>query len=54
MTEVIKESLDAKTCAEVALYMYNNYKEEMKPPVYSILSFEDWLHRLIDSEKDDI
>lgn len=40
--------LDSKNCAKVALYMYKEYKKAMEPPVYRILSFEEWLNNILE------
>lgn len=40
--------LDTETCARIALHVYQQYKEAMKPPVFQVLSFEDWLKGVID------
>ena len=40
--------LDTKSCAQVALYMYQQYKEFYNKPSFMVLSFEDWLAKLIE------
>jgi hypothetical protein len=31
----------------VSKYMYKNWKREMKPPIFSYISFEEWLNKII-------
>ena len=40
--------LDSKTCAEIALHVYLKYQEAMKPPLFQVLTFEEWLKRAIE------
>jgi hypothetical protein len=40
--------LDSQTCGRIALHVYQQYKEAMKPSLFQVLSFEEWLTRLID------
>jgi len=42
-TEVI---LDGKQCAEIAMYMYRNWQEAMKPPLFAFIQFPDWLVKM--------
>lgn len=48
--ETIEINLNQKQCAEVALYMFQEYQQAMEPPIFAVISFEDWLHRLINQE----
>ena len=45
-------TLDTYNCAKVALYMYEEYKKAMQPPVYRVLSFEEWLEKIMENTKD--
>jgi len=47
-TEMI---LSGKTVAKIALRMYNKWKEEMQPPVYRIMPFDEWLEKIINSKE---
>ena len=38
--------LDTEQCVEVSLYMYEQWQEAMKPPLYTYYDFPTWLHRL--------
>lgn len=40
--------LDSQTCGRIALHVYQQYKEAMKPPIFKVLSFEEWLKKVID------
>ena len=35
--------LNAHQCAEVAEYMLDKYDRAMEPPVFSVISFRQWL-----------
>jgi len=41
--------LGTKECVEVALYMYEQWQEEMKPPLYAYYDFPTWLQRIQNS-----
>ena len=43
--------LDQKTCAEVALYMYEQYKGAASQK-FMFLQFDEWLKKLINAEED--
>ena len=49
--EILEATLDTKQCADIALYMYHNWQEEMKPPIYKYIKFEDWLYNLLEEEE---
>ena len=44
--------LDQKTCAEVALYMYEQYKVAPSQR-FMYLQFDEWLKKLINMEDDE-
>lgn len=46
--ESLEVELDSKQCAEVALYMYQQWQEAMKPPVYAVYDFPTWLNKCIE------
>ena len=52
--EIVGYELSARQCAEVALYMYGNYKEEMSKPRFSIPSFEEWCKKIVDHNDIDV
>ncbi|QOH56224.1 hypothetical protein [Rhodococcus rhodochrous] len=41
--------LGSRQCAEVAKYMYEQWQEAMKPPLYIYQDFPTWLDNLIDA-----
>lgn len=43
--------LDAKTCAEVALYMYEQYKIAPSQR-FMYLQFDEWLNKIIKSNQE--
>jgi hypothetical protein len=43
--EPLEINLGANQCAEVALYMFQEYEKEMQKPQFSIPSFKDWLQQ---------
>lgn len=42
----VEYELDSKQCADIAYYMYQQYQEEMKPPVFAYYTFPAWLDRI--------
>ena len=38
--------LDTEQCAKIALYMYEQWQEAMKPPLYEYHDFPTWLRHL--------
>ena len=40
--------LDSQTCGRIALHVYQQYKEAMQPPIFRVMSFEEWLKKVID------
>lgn len=47
MTEVTEVELNATQCAEVALHMYREWQEAMKPPLFAYRDFPVWLEMII-------
>lgn len=45
----IEVTLDTKQCLEVAQMIYEKYQEAMKPPVFAVYQFPDWLSREIEA-----
>lgn len=45
-TELLEVELNTEQCAKVALYMYEQWQEAMKPPLYAYYDFPTWLNRL--------
>lgn len=41
--------LDSQQCAEVALYMYRQWQEAMKPPLFIYKDFPTWLNDILDT-----
>lgn len=41
--------LDTDQCAEVALYMYEEWKKAMQPPLFIYKTFPEWLKQLKDN-----
>lgn len=39
--------LSSKECCEVALYMWEQYKKAMRPPLLTFVEFEDWLNMIL-------
>jgi hypothetical protein len=38
--------LSTEQCAEVALYMYQEWQKSMQPPLYIYKTFPEWLQAL--------
>lgn len=53
--ETTEITLNTKQCAEIALMVYREWKDAMKPPLYAYTQFEDWLHQILanPTESDD-
>lgn len=45
--ETTEITLNTKQCAEIALMVYREWKDAMKPPLYAYTQFEDWLHQIL-------
>ncbi len=43
--------LTPQSCAQVALHMYQEYQKAMQPPLFRVLSFEEWLTKIIESDE---
>lgn len=46
-------TLNTQQCAEVAYYMYRQWQEAMKPPLFSYVTFDQWLQQLIERKEDE-
>ena len=44
-------TLGTKECVEVALYMYEQWQEAMKPRLYIYRTFPDWLKDIQEKEQ---
>ena len=44
--EELEIELDTQQCVEVALYMYEQWRKAMKPPVFAVYDFPTWLAQL--------
>jgi len=40
--------LDAKSCALVAQYMWEEYKKSQQPPLFTTMTFDEWLQRILE------
>ena len=45
-TDLREVELNTEQCAKVALYMYEQWQEAMKPPLYAYYDFPTWLNQL--------
>ena len=54
MKETAEYELGAKQCAEVALFMYGQWKKAMQPPVFMVIPFEEWLQKVISTANKEI
>jgi hypothetical protein len=45
-----KYTLDTKQCASIAMYMYEQWQEAMKPPLFAYYDFPTWLQSLTKEE----
>lgn len=52
MTDILEYTLDTKQCAQVASFMYTQWQEAMKPPLYVYKDFPTWLNDIISKESD--
>jgi len=52
MTNKLTMTLDTKMCAETALYMYEEYRKAMQPPLYRFLQFDEWLKDILKEKND--
>lgn len=45
ISSIVDETIELNTeeCAKVALYMYEKWQEEMKPPLFAYYDFPTWL-----------
>ena len=43
--------LPAHVCAEIALYMHQEYRKAMHQHLVRTLSFEEWLHQVIEKSQ---
>lgn len=39
-----------KGVAQIALHAYSKWKEAMKPPLFAVIPFEEWLQKIIDED----
>ncbi len=46
-SDIVEVNLNSKQCAEVALFMYKKYIEEMRKPRFAIPTFPNWLDELL-------
>jgi hypothetical protein len=51
-TETVEYELNTQQCVKVALYMYGQWQEAMKPPLFIYKSFPDWLAQLQQNTKE--
>lgn len=47
----IELNLDYQQCAEVALYMYQEWQQAMQPPIFIYKNFDQWLEELKTKEQ---
>ncbi len=48
--ETFEYQLNTEQCVKVALYMYKQWQEAMKPPLVAFYDFPTWLHKLQENE----
>lgn len=46
--ENIKMEITQSQCAQITLIMINAFKEYLEKPSFALLTFEDWLQKLIE------
>jgi hypothetical protein len=46
-------TLPAHVCAEIALHMHHEYRKAMHQHINRTLSFEEWLHRIVEKSQAD-
>lgn len=51
--ELESVELNTEQCAKVALYMYEQWQEAMKPPLFIYKQFPDWLVGVITEDDSD-
>lgn len=49
--ELESVELNTEQCAKVALYMYEQWQEAMKPPLFIYKQFPDWLNQLTTNQE---
>ena len=49
--EGIELTLNSTQCAFVALYMYQQWQESQKPPLYTYTPYSEWLQVIIDTDE---
>ena len=45
-TNQAEVTIGTKQCVEVSLYMYEQWQEAMKPPLYAYYDFPTWLKKV--------
>lgn len=51
-TNQVEVTIGTKQCVEVSLYMYKQWEEAMKPPLYAYYDFPTWLKKVMENSDD--
>jgi len=51
-TNQAEVTIGTKQCVEVSLYMYEQWQEAMKPPLYAYYDFPTWLKKVRENSDD--